>query len=363
MSPVHPLVFEPIFKPKLWGGRRLETLLAKSLPPDTPIGESWELVDLEDDQSVVARGPMRGRSISWLVKEWGADLLGRGALIDGRFPLLIKFLDASETLSVQVHPDEATASRLGGRVRVKHEAWYSIHAEPGSLIYRGVRPEVDASRFREAISAGTVERFLNTITARKGHAYYLPSGTVHALGGGLLVAEVQTPSDITYRVYDWNRNDPSTGLPRTLHVEEALGCIQFHAGPITEEVKQHVASVWTAVTSLVRCPSFVIERVRMVEGVDQELPYDEFMIWIVLEGRGTISYPGAKEPFPFRVGDTVLIPAALRRGRVRTEANCLWLEVSLPIASSLVGWERPPRESPVPSSEGGGLVPLNIIKK
>ncbi len=363
MAVVHPLIFEPIFKPKIWGGRKLETVLGKKLPPREPIGESWELADLEDDQSIVSRGPMKGNTISALVKEWGADLLGRGELIDGRFPLLIKFLDAAETLSIQVHPDEAMAARLGGKVRVKHEAWYAVDAAPGSLIYRGVRAGFDSAALRTAINAGNVEPLLNTIEARRGHAYYLPSGTLHALGSGLLVAEVQTPSDITYRVYDWNRVEPSTGKPRTLHVAEAMECIHFDAGPIKEEEKQHVASVWTAVTSLVRCESFLIERVRMVDGVEQELPYDEFMIWIVLEGSGTISHKGAKEPFPFRVGDTILFPAALREGRVRTDANCMWLEVSLPIGSALAGYDRPEREAPRPLQDGGGFVPLNIPRK
>lgn len=364
LAAVHPLIFEPIFKRKPWGGRKLETVLDKALPPGESIGESWELADLEADQSVVAVGPLKGKTITLLVKDWAADLLGSASLVDGRFPLLIKFLDARETLSVQVHPDEAMARKMGGPVRVKHEAWYVIDAESESLIYRGLNPGVDATAFRTAIETGEVQHTLRQHAARRGHSYYLPSGTVHALGAGTLVAEVQTPSDITYRVFDWNRIDPATGQPRQLHIDEAMACIDFSSRPIKEEVRQHVASVWTAVTSLVLCDSFRIERVRMVEGVDQELPYEEFMIWIVLEGKGTIAYEGGKEPLPFHAGDTILIPAALKKGRVRTADNCMWLEVSVPVASTLADFDRPDRASLSQIGRAdGGVVPLNVPRK
>ncbi len=340
---VGPVICAPIFKPKLWGGRELARLLGKTLPDDGPIGESWELADLEDDQSAVVRGGLPGRTLSELVREWGADLTGRAPLVDGRFPLLIKFLDARETLSVQVHPTEAVARRLGGRVRVKHEAWYVVDAAPGAVIYRGVKAGVDEAALRSAIAAGRVEPLLNRVPARKGHCYYLPSGTLHALGAGVVVAEVQTPSDVTYRVDDWGRVDPQTGAPRQLHIEEAMPCITYTAGPATGERVEHTASVWTTVSSLVQCESFVIERVRMVEGVEQAIPHQELVIWIVLAGRGTIRGSGFAA-LDFAVGDTVLIPAALRDGSVVTHAPCMWLEVTVPIASDLAGFERPSAE-------------------
>ncbi len=249
----YPLIFHPIFKPKIWGGRKLQTLLGKRLPQDERIGESWEIADLEEDQSVVANGPACGRTLGELAREWGTGLMGRAPLFEGRFPLLIKFLDATETLSVQVHPNEAMAQQLGGQVRIKNEAWYVIDAEEDGFIYRGVREGVDAETLRHAIRQQRVESVLNRIAVRKGHCYYLPSGTIHALGGGVTVAEAQTPSDITYRVYDWNRIDPSTGAERELHLEEALQCISFDTAPLVGEQREHVASVWTSVTSLVRC--------------------------------------------------------------------------------------------------------------
>ncbi len=357
---VYPLIFEPIFKPKIWGGRKLETLLGKRLPPDRPIGESWELADLEDDQSVVANGPGQGKTLGQLVREWGTDLIGRAALFGGRFPLLIKFLDAHATLSVQVHPDEATARRLGGRVRVKNEAWYVVDAEADGFIYRGLEEGVDAATLRRAIEEQRVESVLKRIAVRKGHCYYLPSGTIHALGAGVTVAEIQTPSDTTYRLYDWDRVDPSTGAPRELHLEQALECLSYAPVPTAAEQPEHVANIWTSVTRLVKAESFVIERVRMIEGFEQETPFEEFVIWMVLEGRGNVSCAGFDQPFEFRAGDTVLLPAALKKGRVKTHENCMWLEVTIPISSSLRVLDRPDRAGlSKPAGPASGFVQGN----
>ncbi len=330
-----PLVFTPIFKPKIWGGRGLERVMQKSLPPGDPIGESWELADLEDDQSVVAGGPARGATIGELTKKWGRELTGSAPLFDGRFPLLIKFLDACDTLSLQVHPDEAMAKRLGGRVRVKHEAWYIVDATDDGFIYRGLKPGVDEAALRQAIADHRVASVLTRINVRKGHCYYLPSGTLHALGAGVLVAEVQTPSDITYRVHDWDRTDASTGNPRELHVERAMECISYDPVPAAYEKPSHVAGVWATVTRLVTCESFLIERVRMAAGVEQEIGCQEMAIWIVLDGAGAIRCANVPDTVHFAVGDTVLIPAGLREGRLTTEDSCMWLEVTVPVRSTL----------------------------
>ena len=224
-----------------------------------------------------------------------------------------------------------------------------------------MREGVDRSSLEQAIKAQNVESVLNRIPVRQGHCFYLPSGTIHALGAGVTVAEVQTPSDITYRVYDWNRIDPSTAAPRELHLEQALACTSFDTDSIKGERPRHVASVWMAVTSLVRCDFFVIERVRMVGGVDQEVLTEEFTIWIVLEGRGDLACAGCKEPLEFQRGDTILIPAALKGGRVRTVENSMWLEVKVPVASSLAGYERPERGGQAGLGEPKSpFVPLNV---
>ncbi len=343
---LYPLTFDPIFKPKIWGGRKLQTLLGKKLPPDVPIGESWEIADLEDDQSIVAFGPAKGKTLREMMDLWGTDLLGAAEPFEGRFPLLIKFLDASETLSVQVHPDMAMANRLGGRVRIKNETWYVVAAEPDGHIYRGVREGVDAQALRAAIDDHGVEDLLNKIPVSQGHAYYLPSGTIHALGAGVVVAEVQTPSDITYRVFDWNRVEEATGKPRTLHVDEAMQCISFDTTPIAGEDVHHIASVWTSQTQLIRCESFALDRVRMAGGVDQTIPTDGFVVWMLLDGEVRIRCEGFTQPFTFVAGQTILIPAGIKGARVESEISSMWLEASLPIASPLSAFERPERESP-----------------
>ena len=325
-----PLVFEPILKPKIWGGRRLEKTLNKPLPPDEAVGESWEVADLEEDQSVVRDGPARGKTLGQLVKEWGADLLGSAELFEGRFPLLIKYLDAREHLSVQVHPDEAMARRLGGSVRVKNEAWYVVDAEEDGCIYRGFKTGVAREDFLAAVENGTVASTLNRIPVKPGQCYFLPSGTVHALGAGVLVAEIQTPSDVTYRVYDWDRVDPATGRGRELHIPEALECASFEPFDAGPEERSHVADVWTSATRLITCGSFIVERVRMTEGLDQPLRSAHLAIWMVLDGTGRIRLSSRSAPREFRRGDTVVLPAGLNEPRIVTDCDCVWLEVTLP---------------------------------
>ncbi|MHC4609539.1 MAG: type I phosphomannose isomerase catalytic subunit [Planctomycetota bacterium] len=335
----YPLIFEPILKRRIWGGRRLEQL-GKTLPPDLPIGESWEIADLEQDQSVVRTGPAKGTTLGRIVQTWGDRLLGGVGLFEGRFPLLIKFLDAAQTLSVQVHPDESMAARLGGNIRVKNEAWYIIDAEPEGAIYHGLVEGIDAEAFAAALEEGRVVETLRRVPVRPGQCYYLPSGTVHALGAGVVVAEVQTPSDITYRVYDWDRVDAATGRARELHVEQALQCIHFGEPPPQQE-RSHVGSMWTSVSRLVACESFIIERLRMSEGFEQEIPYGGLVVWIVLEGRGQITYSGGSEPLSFTVGDVVVLPAALAGARIEVLADSMLLEVAVPQPSDLADFGRP----------------------
>lgn len=354
--PVHPLIFAPILKRRVWAGQRLAGLLGKPVSPGEMIGESWEIAHLPNDVSVVSRGPLRGRRLDQLVAEWGSDLLGHARLSDGVFPLLIKFLDAAENLSVQVHPDAATASVLGGDVRVKHEAWYVIAADAGSYIYHGLLPGVTPERFAAAVHDGSCAELLHRIPVRPGDCHYLPSGTVHALGGGVLVAEIQTPSDATFRLFDWNRTDPLTGKPRPLQVEAGLRCVHFGERPAPQP-RSHVASFWTTVTRLVTCESFIVEKVRMVAGMEQEIPYAEPVVWIVLEGTGTVLYGPGEQALPFKPGDTVLLPAALQQGRVRLDVDAVWLEVTLPSPSDLADFERPVLEQP---ASHPGLVQLGV---
>jgi len=339
---LYPLKFRPRFVEKIWGGRKFETILGKKLPDQKLIGESWELFDFPPGvvegtsgwvSAEVAEGPLAGRTLHDLVSQLGRDIHGDVPLVGphGQFPILIKFLDAREDLSVQVHPPQAYADTHPGAY-LKSEAWYVFQHEPGSRILKGLPAGMTRERFKQGIKDGTVESMINSIPVKDGQCYYLPSGTVHALGAGILVAEVQTPSDTTFRVFDFNRIDSSTGKPRKLHVEQALECIDF-TGKIDKESEQkrsHVAGFHTTVSRLVDCPYFKLEKVRMTEGVEEVVPYDEPVVWMMLEGQSQVKVADVKEPTIIRKGDTVLLPAKMNNPVIKTTTDCVWLEVTFP---------------------------------
>jgi mannose-6-phosphate isomerase len=219
-----PLTFEPIFIERMWGGRRLESEFHKKLPPQKRIGESWEIVDRPEAQSRVGAGPLRGRTLHELWTQHREEIFGN--LPDTlRFPLLIKILDAHEKLSLQVHPPENVATRLGGEP--KSEFWYVAAADPDAEFFVGFREPITRDRFEERLRDGTVIDHVHRIAVQAGDAVFLPAGRVHAIGAGNLLIEIQQNSDTTYRAFDWNRTDPATGTKRDLHVEQAIQCIDF----------------------------------------------------------------------------------------------------------------------------------------
>jgi mannose-6-phosphate isomerase len=344
----YPLTFEPIYKQKVWGGRTLEKL-GRKLPGDakTPIGESWEIADLAstspsgggggEERSIVSNGPLAGRTLHEAMKLWGPRLMGDLATKSGDpedaadFPLLVKYLDARENLSVQVHPSPAYAAGHPD-AHLKSEAWYIVDAAPDAVIYKGMREGVTRDQLAEAIERNTVEAvepLLARVPVKAGDCHYLPSGTCHALGAGVLVAEVQTPSDTTFRVFDWGRSG------RELHVPQAMACSDF--GPAKSqafEKRSHIAGMFTTVSRLVTCEFFRIEKVRMSEGYEQEIPYQQPAIWMVLEGRGVITTADAGE-CPFERGQTLLLPARMTDPHVSFAADTAWLEVTFPQASPM----------------------------
>ena len=219
-----PLAFQPIFIERMWGGRRLESELHKKLPPQKPIGESWEIVDRSEAQSVVAGGPLGGRTLHELWTQQREGIFGDLADTP-RFPLLIKILDAQEKLSLQVHPPENVASKLGGEP--KSEFWYVAAANPDAEVFVGFREPITRDTFEEKLRNGTVIDYIHKIAVQSGDAIFLPAGRVHAIGAGTLLIEIQQNSDTTYRVFDWNRTDPATGTKRDLHIQQAIQCIDF----------------------------------------------------------------------------------------------------------------------------------------
>lgn len=227
-----PLRFEPIFKENLWGGSRLPAFLRRPAPLTGAIGEAWVLSDVDGSPSLVADGPHAGATLRELLAADAAAILGDAPLINGRFPLLLKFIDARQELSVQVHPDDARAAAAQPGANGKTEAWVILRANPEtSRVYAGFREGVTAADFRAALESKTAPQTLHCFTPEVGDCVYLEAGTVHAIGAELLVFEVQQTCDITYRLYDWDRVDAKTKQPRELHVEQGLACADFARGP------------------------------------------------------------------------------------------------------------------------------------
>ena len=332
-APLYPLKLAPIYKEKVWGGRALAAR-GRDLPGDgdTPVGESWELADLAvtstgggggSERSAVANGPLAGRTLHELVATHGSALLGDLPLTAaGGFPVLLKYLDANANLSVQVHPSPAWAAAHAD-AHLKSEAWYIVDAAPGAVIYKGLIDGVTPDALRAALRQNTdaaVVPLLRAVPVQPGDCHYLVSGTCHALGAGVLVAEVQTPSDTTYRVYDWGR----TG--RELHVEPALACIDFD--PPTGEGELN-AKVDDRLTRLVECEHFRIDRVTAEANTVDAHTHNQPAAWMILEGRLTLD--GGGQSVNAGPCDTVLLPPNVST-HVTAHDHATWLEVTFPQA-------------------------------
>jgi mannose-6-phosphate isomerase len=323
MASLYPLRFRPIFRQYLWGGRRLESSLGKSLPPGNDWAESWEMADHGADQSVVEFGPLAGSTLGELVRRHGGELFGRHHPRPS-FPLLLKFLDGNQTLSVQVHPDDAQAARLTPPDAGKTEAWLVIEAAPGSMIYAGLKPGVDRDQLAAAIQQGKCDDCLNAFQAKPGDCVFLPARTIHALGAGLLVAEIQQSSDTTYRLFDWNRTGPD-GRPRTLHVEQGLAAVDFSRGPVMPQRPQVTDRL--QVSRLVDCDKFVWDR-WMFDSPMSAGGDDRCHILTVLEGAVRIEGDPAGTILPR--GGSALLPASLGKVQLSPQGRTVLLDAYLP---------------------------------
>jgi mannose-6-phosphate isomerase len=267
-----PLIFEPLFMERVWGGRRMETVLHKHLPPSVRVGEAWEIVDREEAQSVVHDGPFRGWTLHELWRERRAEIFGAGLADTPRFPLLCKILDAQERLSLQVHPPASVAPQLRGEP--KTEVWYLLEASLDSDLYAGLKRGADRAAFEQALHEGHVADRIHSFPIKAGDAMFIPSGRVHAIGAGNLIVEIQQNSDTTYRVFDWNRLGLD-GKPRALHVAESLASINF------DDLEP--APVEPCGEVLVECSEFRVERWELGESRRSEGP--GFAIFTVVDGR------------------------------------------------------------------------------
>jgi mannose-6-phosphate isomerase len=319
-----PVRFQPFFRPMAWGGCGLARFLGKNLPAGVSCGESWEVSDHPLHASVVATGTLFGDTLRHLMTRHREELLGPAATRFDRFPWLIKLLDAADWLSVQVHPDERHVRELLPGEGAKTEAWLALDARPGSLIYAGLRPGIGPSELRAALQGGTVADCLYRFEPSRGDLMFLPAGTVHAVGGGVLLAEIQQTSDATFRLYDWDRKD-AQGRSRPLHIEQALACIDWQQGPrdpIATTLMEGLGREWQ--TELVRCPYFIIDHLRR-ESAFSLGGAGRLQALIVAEGRGRLD----NGEFVM-AGDAWVLPASMPAMTLHPEGALSALLCSLP---------------------------------
>jgi mannose-6-phosphate isomerase len=324
---LYPLRFDPIYQYRLWGGRRLSGLLSAPLPGDGPVGEAWVLSDRTDHQSLVANGPLKGQTLGQVMEQFREQLMGNLSSRVRRFPLLLKFLDAHEMLSVQVHPSDAHPELIPAGDTAKTEAWVVIEAKEGSHIYSGLRSGTTASNLRKSLGDGTITDHLVSIAPKPGDAIFIPAGTVHTLGDDVVVFEVQQNSDVTFRLYDWGHIDPETKAQRPLQVDQAFACIGFGANdsglvaPCVETTSPVVRE------RLFDCNAFLLWRVL---GQDQFTvgATAEPRVLVGIEGSGQIMHNGTR--YAFGKGDVWLLPAETGECAFQPSGEVTLLEIAIP---------------------------------
>ncbi len=320
---LYPLTFQPISKERIWGGRELEKLYGKKLPSGKLIGESWEISDRPGDESIIANGKFSGKNLHWLMENHARELLGDAKPATGnRFPLLIKILDARERLSLQVHPPASKAAELKGEA--KTEMWFIADAAPDASLYVGLKRGVTRAEFEKKISDGSVADCFHRIPVKAGDTMFLPSGRVHAIGGGLVIFEIQQNSDTTYRVFDWNRTGLD-GKPRDLHVAQSVASIDFNDfEPKLVETK-FVADGKIQKRSLVKDSLFNVETWKLNSGASGLLKPKKLQIVAVTNGE--IEIKGGATSVNMSAGQFCLVPAILEQTELLAKPAAALLRV------------------------------------
>ncbi|MFA8434360.1 MAG: type I phosphomannose isomerase catalytic subunit [Marinifilaceae bacterium] len=321
---LYPLKFKPILKDKIWGGQKLKTQLNKDFAPLPNAGESWEISGVEGDISVVSNGFLAENDLQELVEIYMGELVGDKVYeqFGMEFPLLIKFIDANDVLSIQVHPDDEL-SKERHQAYGKTEMWYVIEADKGSELIVGFNQEVDRKKYVEKLEAGKLEEILNNEPVTAGSCFFIPAGRVHAIGKGILLAEIQQTSDVTYRIYDWNRTD-AEGNSRELHTDLALDAIDYS---YEKKYRSDYQPVANQSTELVRCPYFTTNLIELDHEIEKDYyNLDSFVIYMCLEGGMEIDY-GQEEKVCVQKGESVLIPAVLSNLKLTPQEKSKILEV------------------------------------
>ena len=317
----YPLQFTPILKERIWGGEKLQTLLNKSI--SSPItGESWELSTVTGDVSVVSNGAFQGRSLTELIEQQPEAILGTKVFqqFGTQFPLLFKYLDAREDLSIQVHPNDALAKERHNSFG-KTEMWYVMQADPKSRLIVGFKEDSSPAEYVEKLDKSELLSILDTKEVQKGDVFFLETGTVHAIGAGLVIAEIQQTSDITYRLYDFDRKD-AAGNTRELHVDLALEAINYQK----VDTQQSYTKIKNESNVMVDCPYFTTNLIPLEGQVEVNKNGTSFTVYMVVEGSCSIEANG--EQHDYKTGDTILIPAALQLFTLSGNASLLEIYIS-----------------------------------
>ena len=325
MNVLYPLKFKPILKDKVWGGAKLSKFPGKENASDK-CGESWEISCLEDDISIVSEGFLEGNNLQELIEVYMGDLVGDKIFdqFGTEFPLLIKFIEANEILSVQVHPDDEMALQKHN-LRGKTEMWYIIDSEKDAQLISGFNREISPEEYIRYLNDGKIKDILNFVEVEKGNVFFMPAGRIHAIGPGILLTEIQESSDLTYRIYDWNRNNES-GVQRDLHTELALEAIDFTYHP---DSKTHYVKTLNKSVEVVDSRYFTTNVIHLDQAVEKNYNFiDSFVIYICTEGEVNLEV-GNLLPTSLRKGETVLVPAAIKQLVINPVDTSTLLEVHI----------------------------------
>ena len=314
---IYPLKTAPVFKQYLWGGNNLETKLSKQIP-DSFAAESWEISCHDDGLCTISNGEYKGMTLKNIIFENPKAMIGKENF--DIFPLLVKFIDANDKLSVQVHPDNDFAAKFENGQLGKSEMWYVLDAQPDAKLIYGLKQGVSAQTMQKAIENGTLEEILNYVPVKKGDFFYIPAGTIHAICEGLLIAEIQQSSNLTYRVYDYNRCDKN-GNKRELHTEKAIKATNYNAGgykennPVIEQYEGY------SITSLVDCEYFTVKKYCIEKTVNLTKSSEKFEMIICVDGKGKLTHNNIS--YEINKGDSFFIPAAITEYLIEGQCEVL----------------------------------------
>ncbi|NDV66217.1 type I phosphomannose isomerase catalytic subunit [Bacteroides sp. 224] len=319
---MYPLKFEPILKPMLWGGDKI--IPFKHLSADMKgVGESWEISDVEDNESIVANGPDKGLNLTQMVRKYREELVGESnyARFGNKFPLLIKFIDAREDLSIQVHPTDELAKKRHNSFG-KTEMWYVVDADKGAKLRSGFSEEITSKEYKERVYNNTITDVLQEYDIHPGDVFFLPAGRIHSIGAGAFIAEIQQTSNITYRIYDFNRKD-AEGKTRELHTDLAREAINYE---VLDDYRTQYETEQNAPVELVACPYFTTSLYDMTEEISCDYSeLDSFVIFICVEGACTL-FDDQKNEITMKAGETVLFPATTQEVQIIPEGAVKLLE-------------------------------------